>query len=438
MSEALYNLAITRHSSSKSIEKLVQDLLEIMEETGDAYLEYKLSESLLFEQSSNTILENITWTKGEHYQQLFLEQKVETELHRAPPVRKRKLKRTEDSDSDPFNPDPDGTELPHEAAPNKSGIKKKTLTAVAIANITAVLVTGAVGYFVFEKFNKNTEQEAQYLTGNTSHNATIGIKGKDAPLSQTNIQNSTVQAELANTTTEQLAAASLSPQQLEALTSILKSTETKAFGHTDNDQYAKLLPRLKRLLALDKPSLGLVFAENGDHPYAAALLIMTVANSEQQKKRNLHHDDILLTMKSVAINADSEQTAPLLASVLSQIYTMTGDAATAKTLLKEAITEAENTADTPEQSIQWLTRMLIDHKHFNHSTGAEKLIDKLESIAGNTPTDTPEGQLTISSIYSHLAAISLNHGNITDATAWLKKIPIESTREHLQAYLHNI
>lgn len=437
MSEALYNLAITRHSSSKPVEKLVQDLLEIMEEKGDAYLEYKLSESLLFEQSSNTVLENITWPKGEHYQQLFLEQKVETELHRAAPARKRKLKKTEDPDSEQFNPDHDETELPHGAAPNKSGIKKKTLTAVAIANITAVLVTGAVGYFVFEKFNKSAEQEPQYLAGN---NVAIGIQGKDAPLSQTKIKKSTVKAELANSTTDQATTISLSPQQLEALTSILKSTESKAFGHTASGQYTKLLPKLKRLLAMDKPSLGLVFAENGNDPYAAALLILEVANSEQQKNRHQHHDDILLTMKSVVINADSEQTAPLplLTSLLSQAHTMTDDIAAAEVLLQKAIAEAEDTAETPEQSTQWLARMLVDHQHFNHSTGAEKLVNKLESIAANTSVDTPDGQLTISSIYSHLAAISLGRGDVADATTWLKKIPIENTREHLQAYLNNI
>ena len=438
MSEALYNLAITRHSSGKSIDKLVQDLLEIMEETGDAYLEYKLSESLLFEQSSNTVLDNITWTEGEHYQQLFLEQKVETELHRASPTQKHTLKETENSDSNLFDPDHDETEPPHEKSRNQSGIKKKTQTAIAVASVAAVLVTGAVGYFVFEEFNKSAEQEAQYLAGNTNNNAAIGIQGKDAPLSQTKIQNSTMKAELVNTATEQVNTVSLSPQQLEVLTNTLKSAKTKAFEHTDSGQYTELLPRLRRLLALDKPSLGLVFAENGNDPYSAALLILTVANSEQQKSRHLYHDDILLTMKSVAINADSEQTTPLLTSLLSQAHTMTGDTAAAEILLQKAITEAEGTADTPERSIQWLTRMLIDHKHFNHSTGAEKLVNKLESIAGNTSVDTLEGQLTISSIYSHLAAISLDRGDIANATRWLKKIPIESTREHLQVYLHNI
>lgn len=441
MPEALYDLAIVRHSSEKPVEQLVQDLFEIMEETGDPYLEYKLSESLLFEQSNNVILENITLAEYGRYQQLFLEHKVETRLQTATQAEKRTPEnaQAEHLDTEQFYTDHDETELPHKKVRCKLSIKKKTQTAIAVAGVAVVLIAGA-GYFAFEELDKNTEQDTRHLAANTNNNTAIGIQGKDAPLSQSKVRKSVVATELTNATTEPATTipVSLSPQQLEVLTTILKSTGSKAFGQTDSDQYTKLLPKLKRLLELDKPDLGLVFAENNNDAYAAALLILEVANSERLKNRNQYHDDILLTMKNITVKADSKYAAPLLTSALSQVYNMTGDTTAAQVVLEKAIQEAENTAGTPEQNIQWLTRMLIDHQHFNHSAGAEKLVNKLESMADSASVDTPEGQLTISSIYSHLAGISIAHGDITGAAGWLKKIPAEDTRSHLQAYLDNL
>lgn len=442
MPEALYDLAIVRHSSGKPVEQLVQDLFEIMEETGGPYLEYKLSESLLFEQSNSVILENITLAEYERYQRLFLEHKVETRIQTAAPAEKRTPEnaQAENLDIEQFYTDHDETELPHKKVRNKSGIKKKTQTVIAVASVVVVLVTGA-GYFVFEELNKSTEQDTRHLVSNTNNNAAaIGIQGKDAPLSQSKVRKSVVATELTNATTEPATTitASLSPQQLEALTTILKSTGSKVFGQTDSEQYTKFLPKLKRLLELDKPDLGLVFAENSNDAYTTALLILEVANSERLKNRSLYHDDILLTMKNMTIKAYLKYATPLLTSALSQVYNMTGDTTAAQVVLERAIQEAENTAETPEQTIQWLIRMLIDHQHFNHSAGAEKLVNKLESMAANTSADTSEGHLTISSIYSHLAAISIAHDDITGATGWLKKIPVENTREHLQACLDDL
>ncbi len=472
MSEALYDLVITRHSSVKPVEQLVQDLLRIMEETGDNYLEYKLSEALLFGQGNSVILGSITFKEGQHFQQLFLEQKVETRLN---PTSKKETRKPEkipadDLDVEDFAPEHEEIELPYEETPDQPVNKQKKQKIITGASLVAVLLTGAAGYFIFEGLNKETGQETQQPTLSQNTDTAVGTRGKDTSLNQTTTPKSVVAAEIKNTTTKQKTTATpglspqqpkqtaavtpdlspqqpkqtaavtpgLSPQQLEKLTAILKPNERTTFGYTDGKQYLKSRPRLNRLLELDKPSLGLVFAENIKDPYAAALSVLVVANSEQQKKRNLHYDEILLTMRGIAARPDSEHLTPLLTSALSQAHTMTGDNKTADKLLERAIQEAKTGAEKPEQEIQWLTRMLINHQHFNHSHGAKKLIDTLEAIASKTPLDAPENQLTNSRIYSHLASIAIGRGDKKAAARWLKKIPVKKNREYLQAYLNEI
>lgn len=500
MSEALYNLVIIGHSSAKPVEQLVQDLLLLIGEVGDSYMEYKLSESLLFEQSSNSILENITQDQGKHFQQLFLDYKVETQLlpasqpivqasdthgetyacpacqnHQAKAEEedcdvcekcgvastkynqkikkqqkrkdlyeavKQKLTQKQTSAPEPaqIHADHEDTAPSFEIIQSKPTTRKKKQTLVAAGGVIASLLVGA-GYFVFEGFNTtDILQTAQNLAGsrNGSDNTAIGVRGKDTPLSQTKVQEASVDSGLTQAKTDQkTASAKLSTQQLEELKAILKSAKTKAFGHTDSGQYTKFRPKLTRLLELDRPDLGLVFAESASDPYSAALLILQVAQSEQQQKRSSHHDDILLTMKGMVVAADPEHSA-LLTSALSQAHTLTGGADAAKTLLDKAIQEAENQAAAPEQTTGWLIRMLIDHQHFKHSAGAEKLIGKLKSIADSSSADTARAQLTISNIYSQLAAVCLSHGDIADAADWLKKIPFQSTRQYLQAHLDEI
>lgn len=80
MPQVRYDLVILHHTSSQSVENLVQDLLKLLGKTGDSYLEYKLSEALLFEKSSSAILDNIDEEQGKHYQEAFRRLQVETEL----------------------------------------------------------------------------------------------------------------------------------------------------------------------------------------------------------------------------------------------------------------------------------------------------------------------------------------------------------------------
>ena len=80
MREARYDLIVLNHTSCESVESLVQELLTIIDKVGDPYLEYKLSEALLFEQSNHVILDNITRTEAEHYQEKFHKLDIETSL----------------------------------------------------------------------------------------------------------------------------------------------------------------------------------------------------------------------------------------------------------------------------------------------------------------------------------------------------------------------
>lgn len=80
MSDTRFDLAITHHSSELPIEKLVKALMELLGRHNDSYLEYKLSEALLFEGSGATVVDNLTKEEGEKLQERFRSLNVETTL----------------------------------------------------------------------------------------------------------------------------------------------------------------------------------------------------------------------------------------------------------------------------------------------------------------------------------------------------------------------
>ncbi|HPY40240.1 MAG TPA: hypothetical protein PLM98_06970 [Thiolinea sp.] len=80
MSDSHYDLAIQHNASVEPVDRLVRDLLILLDKEGDPYIEYKLSESLLFPDSKTAILENITKDEAEYYQKRFREMMVETSL----------------------------------------------------------------------------------------------------------------------------------------------------------------------------------------------------------------------------------------------------------------------------------------------------------------------------------------------------------------------
>ncbi|MCB1639239.1 MAG: hypothetical protein KDI15_10365, partial [Thiothrix sp.] len=86
MPDVRYDLVVLQHHSEKKVEQLVNDLLHLLQRKNDPYLEYKLSEALLFGANSankTAVLEDLTLADGEKIQQLFLGQKIVTELRPA-------------------------------------------------------------------------------------------------------------------------------------------------------------------------------------------------------------------------------------------------------------------------------------------------------------------------------------------------------------------
>lgn len=100
MSEPLYDLVIQHHASVEPIDRLVRDLLILLDKEGDPYIEYKLSEGLLFPESKTTILETVTKDEGEYYQKRFREMMVETVLR---PTLQLMAKEVEVEDTSPGN-----------------------------------------------------------------------------------------------------------------------------------------------------------------------------------------------------------------------------------------------------------------------------------------------------------------------------------------------
>lgn len=80
MSDSHYDLVIQHNASVEPVDHLVRDLLIVLDKEGDPYIEYKLSEGLLFPETKTAILENINKDEAEYYQKRFREMQVETSL----------------------------------------------------------------------------------------------------------------------------------------------------------------------------------------------------------------------------------------------------------------------------------------------------------------------------------------------------------------------
>ncbi|MEZ5536665.1 MAG: hypothetical protein R3F02_13700 [Thiolinea sp.] len=213
MAESLYNLAITKHTSEKPVEALVQEALELLGMPGDPYMEYKLSEALLF-RKSGYILENLTLTESERYQQKLLSINIETLLQLSTkaqdnatgkPGEKQPSSRESQSEAGTpskdkkniFNkvklgfrkknaekePEPnqgkdeladilskaideDTNETYQEAkpAPETPGIKQKHQPVIILVSIAAILATGIAAFFIFDEFSKTGTQVAETTT----------------------------------------------------------------------------------------------------------------------------------------------------------------------------------------------------------------------------------------------------------------------------------
>lgn len=507
MAESLYNLALTKHTSDKPVETLVQEALELLDKTGDPYMEYKLSEALLFGQSG-AILENLPLSDCERVQQKLLSIEIETLLQLATqgqstaqtytepkPAAARPEEQTDahagedkissknfiikiknhfnkqksnklsgaktalaDSLSRAINEDTDESY----AEPEKELTgKSKRKRAIIPLSVAALLVSGGAVFFLMDTMNTPPAPETGVPIAASARAdkpdtekpltpaATDSAQSKPQPATQQ-------QASLASArtlpgakgkTTQQspgkageasAAIPQMSATELNKLKAILESAQQQSFGDTESGQYAAHIKQLKRLLELDKPDLALVFAETVPDPYAAALLILNIAQSEQQNKRTDFHDDILLTMKHVTARNNTENQQALLTAALSQTYTLTGDSRSAAELLSQALREMSTETSSAAQQIACLSKMVINHQSFAHAAGKEQLTAKLEEIAARVADDEKINLPAIGGIYTRLAATSLQNNDLAAAANWIKRIPAPNAREHLLTYLNGI
>ena len=98
MSDSHYDLVIQHNASVEPVDRLVRDLLMLLDKKGDPYIEYKLSEGLLFPESKTAILENISKDEAEYYQKRFREMLVETILR---PTVQLAVEKIEEQSSNP-------------------------------------------------------------------------------------------------------------------------------------------------------------------------------------------------------------------------------------------------------------------------------------------------------------------------------------------------
>lgn len=446
MAESLYNVAIIKHTSDKPLETLVQEALAALDKTGDPYMEYKLSEALLFGQSSS-ILENLPLSDSERVQQKLLNVNIETLLQLATAAHERS---EVDADQEQ-EPETAGT-VTQKPAPKKA--KKQPVTL--LVSVAAVAAMGVAIYFLFNEFNKtvppDTIATANVATKSEKSEPPASVESaqvkpqqvaykstpeKTTPASSPGAKGKATQQNQAEAG-EASVIPTLSVLELTKLKAILKAVKQQGFGYTESGQYATHIEKLNRLLEMDKPDLALVFAETVTDAYAAALLVLKVARAEQQKQRVDYNDDILLTMKAIADNNEVKGQKPLLTAALSQTHAMLGDRDSATILLQQALREITTSAESTEQQIDCLSKLITNHQHFAQTTATRQLTTKLETMAKTAAREKKPDQAIIGNIYTQLAAISLQNNDLGAATNWLKRIPVLQARDDLLSYLDKI
>ncbi|PIE00873.1 MAG: hypothetical protein CSA79_01875 [Thiothrix nivea] len=388
MAESLYNVAITKHTSDKPVETLVQEALELLDRAGDPYMEYKLSEALLFGQSG-AVLENLPLTESERIQQKLLNMGIETLLQLATDARS-KTENTSAADSQSEEGPVDIVAQP-DNTPAQNGLQRHRLQrpGFILAGVATLSVL-AVGYFAMGMLNKPQPTVPSVPEGLTVAQSALGVKGKTGPYPQqtAGVASTAVRQVSKPLTTSPaadktanrqsatpgnsmipVATSAMSATDLEELKQILKAVGQQALADTKNgnEQYNRYLKKLNRLLELDKPDLALVFAETVADPYEAALLVLNVARSEQQHQRDTYRDEIILTIKGLASREKKKLSLPLMKATLSQAYVINGDSVTADNLLQQALQQLNNGSDTAKQ-ISCLRKMITSHQHSDTDT----------------------------------------------------------------------
>lgn len=510
MPDSHYDLVIQHHASVEPVDRLVRDLLILLDKEGDPYIEYKLSEGLLFPESKTAILENISKDEAEYYQKRFREMMVETSLrptlqlgvekndatasspndlhicpacqHQQPRNRsgmntcqncnlvaekyQRNQKRedilAQESRNYKFQQDKLMREALERARVNEEEqlrrearlhlsleSKKRPLDiAIGVTAVTLMVLAGILIITTIQRKETQTLVDAQQqvlISKNLQKNGvtkTNTLEPSPLPTTQTIEPSQETIIAIRNPTL-------VTQADIDKLKMLLELDAPNPYlTKISPEQFKRDQQKLHRLLELNKPELAIAFVNELTDQYAAALLLLDVANSEIQKNQHSNDGDILRTFNHLMSRAPAIQ-QPLVSASFSLMFRLQGQEANAHNALNPTLedlkatdnsllfvvnNEMEGEGSGQLQKLGIVLQMIKDHHRFSQTKAAQNFIQLAEDILKTIPTET----LPQAEAMTLLASACLVLGETEQAHSWLTKITDASAREQLLNKLNNL
>lgn len=513
MPDSHYDLVIQHHASVEPVDRLVRDLLILLDKEGDPYIEYKLSEGLLFPESKTTVLENISKDEAEYYQKRFREMMVETSLrptlqlnidkntaiaagtndmhvcpachHQQPRKRsgmntcencnlvaekyQRNQKRediiAQESRVYKFQQDKlmrealerarisEEEQLRREARLQLSLESKKRPLDIAIG-VTAVGLMILAGVLIVTTIQRKETQtleniQQQAIIAKTLEKATQpedkAHVAKPSANAQTRLVESTepVKATISKPRNNQI----VSKDDIDKLKMLLEVDAPNPYlSKISPEQFKRDQQKLHRLLELNKPELAIAFVNELTDQYAAALLLLEVANSENQKQHHGNDDDILRTFNNLMSRAPAIQ-QPLVSASFSLMLRLQGQENNAHAALRPTLEDLKATNNNllfvvenqqgelgQVQKLGIILQIIKDHQRFAQPKPNQDFLQLAEEILKTVPTEA----LPQAEAMTLLASACLVVGEKNQAQLWLSKITDKLAREQLLSKLNSL
>lgn len=508
MPDSHYDLVIQHHASVEPVDRLVRDLLILLDKEGDPYIEYKLSEGLLFPESKTAILENIRKDEAEYYQKRFREMMVETSLrptlqlsveksdssisnvsdlhicpacqHQQPRNRSgmnicqncnlvaekyQRSQKREDiitqenrdykSQQDKLMQEAlerasisEEEQLRREARLQLSLESKKRPLDIAIG-VTAVMLMVLTGILIITTIQRKETQtleadqqqvlisKALQRNTGTEKNTELAKNGFEKP------QTVKPREEAVTTASHNR----LTQDDINKLKTLLETDAPNPYlTKISPEQFKHDRQKLHRLLELNKPELAIAFVNELTDQYAAALLLLDVANYETQKNHHSNDSDILRTFNHLMSRAPAIQ-QPLVSASFSLMFRLQGQDTNAYIALKPTLEDLKTTENSllfvvddqrgtsgQVQKLGIVLQMIKDHQHFSQTKAAQDFLQLAEEILITIPTDA----LPQAEAMTLLASACLVVGETDQAHNWLTKITDTSAREQLLSKLNSL
>ena len=512
MLEHHYDLVIQHHASVEPVDHLVRDLLVLLDKEGDPYIEYKLSEGLLFPDSKTAVLENITQDEAEYYQKRFRELMVETsirptlqqtveklnlventtkDLHICPACQhqqprsksgmntcqncnlvaekyqrhpRREENPAQESGVYKFQQDKlmrealararadEEEQLRREARLQLSLESKKRPLDIAIG-VTAIALMLLAGILIITSIQRKETQilATQPSVGLRNLEGAAGPNTNPLPAelaTPSNLAAKPIRAALSapepnSTKTNQI----ITQGQIDQLKTLLEKDRPNPYlNKLSPEQFKADHQKLERLLELNKPELAVAFINQLTDQYAAALMLLKVADSEIKQNHHSNDADILRTFNHLLSRAPALQ-QPLVSASFSLLLHLQGQDQQAQAMLATTladlratnnsllfIVDKEHGDSAQTQKLGIVLQIIKDYHRFAQTDVAHDFIKVAEEILAASPNEA----LIQAKGMTLLAAACLVLGEQAQALAWLHKIPDPNTREQLLAKLHRL